>query len=166
MPDFSCNRLRKVARSCPSAVSTLDIFLMIPLLEVAGLGPRVETWHLPKTWRQWKLFLLPWMRNWSYLLAPVHKGGLVAGNLWQGSRLCSPWGAARLHSNELSVVVIIFYLQKYPRCRLWHLFHEKETIRGNMTFLRGSLLLTTIHTGQNRGHAEEMCLWQMDWWKN
>lgn len=79
VPDFSCNGLGKVARSCLSAMSTLDISLMIPVLEVAGRGPRVETWHLPKSWRQWKLFLLPRMRNWSYLLAPVHEGGLVAG---------------------------------------------------------------------------------------
>lgn len=94
-PDFSCNGLEKVAGSCLSAVSTLDTSLMIPVLELAGLGPRVETWHLPKSWTQWKLFLLPQMRNWSYLLAPVHKGGLVAGNRWQGNRLCLPWGARR-----------------------------------------------------------------------
>lgn len=85
----------KAAESCLSAVSTVDISLMIPLLEVAGSGPRVETWRLPKSWRQWKLFLLPQMRNWSYLLAPVHKGGRVAGNCWPGNRLCSPWGAGR-----------------------------------------------------------------------
>lgn len=95
VPDFFCNGLGKAAGSCLSAVSTLDISLMIPVLEVAGRGPRMETWRSPKSWRQWKLFLLPRMRNWSYLLAPVHKGGLVAGNRWPGNRLSSPRGAGR-----------------------------------------------------------------------
>lgn len=149
-------------------MSTLDISLMIPVLEVAGWGPRVETWHLPKSWRQWKLFLLPRMRNWSYLLAPVHEGGLVAGKDKE-TGCTRPEEREDLegftHSYEHSVVVIIFCLQKYPRCRLCHLFHERETIGGNTIFLCRSLLLTTICTRQNRGHAEEMFLWQTGWWK-
>lgn len=95
VPNFSCKSLGKAAGSCLSAVSTLDISLIILVLEIVGWSPRMETWHLPKSWRQWKLFLLPRMRNWLYLLAPVHKGGLVAGNHWPGNRLCSPWGAGR-----------------------------------------------------------------------
>lgn len=95
MPDFSCRSLCKAEGSCLSAASTLDISLITLVLEVVGWGPRMETWHLPESWRQWKLFLLPQMRNWLYLLAPVHKGGLVAGNHWPGNRLWSPWGAGR-----------------------------------------------------------------------
>lgn len=159
MPDFPCKRLGKAAGSCLSAMSTLDISLIILVLEVVGWGPRMETWHLPKSWRQWKLFLLPQMRNWLYLLALVHKGGLVAGNHWPGNRLCSPWGAGR--SSRV-------YAQQWVLCFCYCLLstdtqgavYATFSVRGKPSEAAQSACAHRCYcAGQNRGHAEEMLPW-------
>lgn len=128
---FSFIGLGNVAGSCLSAMSKMDISLMIALLEVSGPGPRVETWHLPKSWRQWRLFLLPRMRNWSYLLALVHKGGLSSWKLLTRKQLGLTLRSGKIYKGLRRAVRSLLLLLSFVYRSIQVAIYATFSIRGN-----------------------------------